>query len=139
MSNGDRSTAAGATLVELLVTVAILGVMFVVFTGGTASSILGSDIHRKQAAAEAVLRSFAEAVKAEPYDQCADGTALSSATGGAPPAGYTKATPAVKAWNGAAFVDCPTADTQGLQLVSLEVRSDDGRAVETVDVLKRRP
>ena len=127
---------AGLTLLEVIVTVAILGVLFVVLTGGTAASVFGSEVHRKQATAETVLRTYAEAVKAVAYVAC--GTNLSPSTGGVAPAGYDKQPPTVKAWDGSAFVACPTADTHGLQLVSLEVRSSDGRAAERIDVVKRQ-
>jgi prepilin-type N-terminal cleavage/methylation domain-containing protein len=59
---------AGLTLIEVLVTVAILGIAFVTVIGGMAVSIAGSDVHRKQATSQTILRNLAEFMKAVPYD-----------------------------------------------------------------------
>ena len=59
---------AGLTLIEVLVTVAILGIAFVTVVGGMAVSIAGSDLHRKQATSQTVLRNLAEFVKRVPYE-----------------------------------------------------------------------
>ncbi len=64
-SRGDD----GLTLIEVLVTVVILGIAFVTVVGGMAVSIAGSDMHRKQATSQTVLRNLAESLKAAPY-QC---------------------------------------------------------------------
>lgn len=57
----------------MIVTVAILGVAFVVFLGGFGTAIFAADRHRKQAVVQASLRNFAEAVKSPttPYVDCA--------------------------------------------------------------------
>lgn len=65
------SGEAGLTLVELLVTVAIMGIAFGVLVGGMGTAVLGSDLHRKQADVENILRSFAETVKSTTYRPCA--------------------------------------------------------------------
>lgn len=75
---------AGLTLVELLVTVAIMGIAFAVLVGGLGTAVLGSDLHRKQAEVENMLRSFAESVKGGPYVPCAGPSSYSYAT----PDGY---------------------------------------------------
>ena len=85
---------AGLTLVELLVTIAIMGIAFAVLVGGMGTAVLGSDLHRKQADAENILRSFAETVKSAAYVDCAqpsDYQRLFSA-----PAGYTAAVTGVE-------------------------------------------
>lgn len=129
----------GATLVEVLLTVVIVGVAFAVIVGGIGTSVLVSDIHRKQATAGATLRSFAEAVKTEPYVACATTASYPGAVI-TPPSGYTKAVTGVRFWNEASgtFVAACAADP-GLQLVTVEVRSIDERAVETLEVVKRNP
>jgi type II secretory pathway pseudopilin PulG len=134
----QRRDEAGVTLVEVLVTVIVLGVALLIFVGGIGTSVFASDQHRKEATTETVLRTYAEAVKAAAYDGTC-GTSLSSATGGTAPTGFVKATPVVKAWNGTVFVACPTADTKGLQLVTLGVSSVDNRVAERIDVVKRQP
>jgi prepilin-type N-terminal cleavage/methylation domain-containing protein len=127
---------AGFSLVELLVTVAILGTAFTVFVGGMGTSIVASDYHRTQTTAEAVLRTFAETVKSRttPYVPCA-----TSYTGPATPSGYTASVTAIAYWNGTAYVaSCPATD-RGLQRISLRVDAANGRDVETVDIVKRTP
>lgn len=80
---------AGLTLVELLVTIVIMGIAFAVLVGGLGTAVLGSDLHRKQAKVENLLRTFAETVKSAPYQDCAtkDYAGWSFPT----PAGYTAA------------------------------------------------
>lgn len=61
------SRDAGFSLIEVLATVAIVGITFMVFVGGMGTSFLASDYHRKQAVAHTSVRNFAEAVKAAPF------------------------------------------------------------------------
>jgi prepilin-type N-terminal cleavage/methylation domain-containing protein len=78
----------GLTLIEVLVTVVILGIAFVTVVGGMAVSIAGSDMHRKQAASQTVLRNLAEFMKAYEYvSACPNATE----EGGATPPPYSMA------------------------------------------------
>jgi prepilin-type N-terminal cleavage/methylation domain-containing protein len=133
---------SGLTLVECLVTVVIMGLAFVALLGGLGTSIFASDVHRKQATAETVLRSFAEHVKTEAYVPCAGsstygGSFSTSATG------YSPSVTAVAWWNATsgAFdaTACTTATDPGLQRLTLQVRSSDERATESVQIAKRKP
>ncbi len=54
---------AGFTLVEILISVVILGLAFTAVLGGMATSIQTSDQHRQQAQVQAVLASAVELVK----------------------------------------------------------------------------
>jgi prepilin-type N-terminal cleavage/methylation domain-containing protein len=152
----DPSVAddAGVTLVELLVTVAILGIAFVAVIGGMTTSIMGSDIHRKQATAETVLRNYAEALKptTTPYTACATPTtaAYAPATlGVVAPSGYTASIADVEYWDGnptplqfvSSLGSCgdPTPTDNGMQRISLQVTSSDGRATERIAIVKRKP
>ncbi|HEY2666200.1 MAG TPA: prepilin-type N-terminal cleavage/methylation domain-containing protein [Actinomycetota bacterium] len=142
---------AGVTLVELLVTVVILGVVFVAILGGMATGMVVSDLHRKQATAETIIRSYAEAVKAASYTVCA-GTAAyaASAVGYSVPAGlrptYAVSVTAVRYWQPGGSTgsftgslgSCPGADNN-LQAVTLRAVSTDGRDAETMQVVKRKP
>jgi prepilin-type N-terminal cleavage/methylation domain-containing protein len=130
----------GFTLVELLVTVVILGIAFTVFVGGMGTSILASDYHRRQASTETVLRDFAETLKSRntTYVTCATTYSAPST-----PPGYTASVTAVAYWNGTnAYVNplstCPAVDN-GLQRISLRATSSAGRDAETVDIVKRKP
>src|SRR3954465_6657275 len=53
----------GETLLEILVALSIMGIAVAVIIGGIAASIRFTDIHRKQAAAGAYVRDFAENVE----------------------------------------------------------------------------
>ena len=128
----------GLSLVELLVAVAILGIAFVTILGGMGTAVLISDVHRKQATAGTALREYAEAVEAAAYQECSAGN--QPVYPYTPPAGFTASMGTVDVWNGntpAGFVAC-SANDRGLQRMRLTVASDDGRATETVQVLKRR-
>lgn len=130
----------GLSLVELMVAVAILGIAFVAIVGGMSTAVYVSDVHRKQATAGTVLREYAEVVEAAAYQPC---TGASQPSYGFPaPAGYTAEVVAgsVEVWDGntpAGFVSCSSTDP-GLQRMRLTVTSDDGRASETVQLVKRR-
>ena len=86
MIDRSRSTDAGFSLIEVLVTVVIMGLTFVVFVGGMGTSIIASDHHRKHAVAQASIRNFAEAVKAVPFStDCANVIATYRAAYSPPP------------------------------------------------------
>lgn len=132
----------GETLVELLVTVVIVGTAVVALVGALALAVRVSDIHRKQATAGAAVRAFAEAIETRVsatagYVNCATPASYAGAYTGTPN-GYTATITAVEYWDGTAFATTCTTDT-GIQRVSLQVASDDGRATETLDVVLRQP
>ena len=54
---------AGETLVEIMVTVAVVGIAFVAILGGIWTAIRVSDYHRKITTADVILRNFAERAK----------------------------------------------------------------------------
>jgi len=149
---------AGSTLVELLVTLVILGIAFVTLLGGMFTAVNSSDRHRKQTVADSALRSVAEAVKAAEYrDGCAGygtepvkagftATVLRCCPLPQPSTTTTNPLPAVAPTTVVTTVPLPTTTTTtpctplsggAPQLVTLQVASDDGRATETVDVVKR--
>jgi type II secretory pathway pseudopilin PulG len=59
-----RDSSSGETLVELLVAMSILGVAVVALVSGIGTSVLVSDVHRKEATAGAVVRTYGEAIAA---------------------------------------------------------------------------
>jgi type II secretory pathway pseudopilin PulG len=133
----------GETLLELLIAVAIMGIALVAVIGGIGTSILMSDIHHKQAAAGAAVRDYAEAVQNKValggYVACASAATYGSPAGFSVPAGYTKSVVAgsMRYWDGSAWqTTCPD---KGLQRLTVQVASDDGRASEQVVVVVSKP
>jgi type II secretory pathway pseudopilin PulG len=135
-------TDFGETLIELLVTITIMGLTVVAVLGAIGTSITLSDIHRKQAKAGAYVRAFAEAVEtsvAKPqtgYTPCAGLPTYQSLY--SVPAPFAATVTAVKFWNGATFAAGCSPDP-GVQQVSLKVATSDNKVHETLDIIIRRP
>ena len=145
----------GETLIELIIAVAIMGITVVAIVGGFATSILMSDIHRKQATAGAYLRNYAEALQGSYVSCSSPGTAPNYGATLAPPTGFDPPTTTVRFWDNtsASFkfwdkksatfstgssLDCPATDP-GLQQVTLTLPSTDLRASESLVVVVRKP
>lgn len=139
----------GETLVEVLVSVVILGVAGVAILAGLQMSVAASDIHRKQTTGGAYARSYAEAIEeyvasdASHYVACAGGSAYAPATVGfaaSLPAGYSASHSAALRVppGGGPAVACSGNDT-GVQQIEITVKSTDERAVERLTILLRRP
>jgi type II secretory pathway pseudopilin PulG len=130
-----RGDDAGVTLVELILTVAIMGIAIVTIVGGAMTSILDSDYNHKQADAANVLQAYADSVAALVYQPCS----AAYAPAYTPPTGYTVAIAGTEYWDTAtsAFIStCPASD-YGLERLTLQVSSTDSRANETLQVEKR--
>jgi type II secretory pathway pseudopilin PulG len=142
----------GETLLELVISVVILGISIVAILGGFATSIRMSDVHRKEANAGATVRDYGEwisnyvATSASGYAACAQRgvsspyapTAVGFTT---TPANYTASVTDVSYWNanGTAFIStCPATD-QGVERLTLTVVSSDTRASESLSIVIRRP
>ena len=136
---------AGATLIEVLVAVVIMGLAFVVIIGGIGTAILGSDLQQQRTSIDAALHSAAEQISymacppgGEPHYQSqlagvvTDGVALSVTE-----VSYWKKNPDPAL---DAFVAGPTC-IDGLHLLRLSAASTSSRATspETLEVVKRRP
>jgi hypothetical protein len=141
----------GETLVELVIAVAIMGIAVVAVVGGIATSILMSDIHRKQATAGAYVRNYAEAVVA----YVAAGTTASNANFGAgsspdysptavgftaPAGGFVASVSSVWCWDDSStkFISSCAA-ASAVQQVTLNIASSDSRASEALLVIVRKP
>ncbi|MDX6228137.1 MAG: hypothetical protein QOI76_1527 [Frankiales bacterium] len=130
-----RRSDEGVTLIELVISIALLGITFVAFLGGMFTFQTGATNHTRQADGANYIRQYAEVVSALPYQVC---PASYTAAGFAVPAGWT-ASLSTTYWNGAAFTaGCPAVDS-GLAAVHLILASADGRDTETLDVVKRAP
>lgn len=130
----------GETLLELLIAVVIMGVAVVAVVGALVSSVQLSDVHRKQATASAAVRDYGEAitnaVAGGGYVACAG--AASYGSGYTAPSGYAKSVTSVRYWNGSGWQPSCSTDT-GLQQLTLQVASADGRASEQLVVVVRKP
>lgn len=131
----------GETLIELLIALAIIGIAMVAVVGAMSSGILVSDLHRKQAIAGSAVLSYAEAVK-----QAAKSSGYQAScsptygSGYAVPAGYAKSMVSTSFWTGSAFqASCLASGDTGIQRVTLQVASSDGRASERLVVVVRKP
>jgi type II secretory pathway pseudopilin PulG len=140
-----RDSSSGETLVELLVAMSILGVAVVALVSGIGTSVLVSDVHRKEATAGAVVRTYGEAIGAavdastSGYDTtCAGVSAYMSPAGFVSPSGFTAKVTGISYWNGTAFVSTCSADV-GVQKLSLLASSTDSRAKESLTVVIRMP
>lgn len=136
----------GASLVETLVALAILGIAGVAILAGLQLSVTASDIHRKQTSDGAYVRGYAEQIEkylntTGNYVRCAGANAYSPAVVGYPvPAGHSaqQAEAVPLAGDGSvAGGACPGRD-QGVQRLRLTVSSADGRAAETLTIVVRR-
>jgi type II secretory pathway pseudopilin PulG len=140
---------AGETLVELIVAVAIMGIGAVAILAGFQLSILTSDVGRKQANSDSVVRTLAEKIQnwvaAGNYIPCAASTSyLNNATTTGMPTGYnTPTATAAQVWTGAAWTSSCSASTDpGVQRIELTVTSPGTGtriATEKLTMIVRKP
>ncbi|MET7276869.1 type II secretion system protein [Kribbella sp. NPDC005582] len=131
----------GESLLELVVAIALMGVAIVAVMAGLTTTVLMSDTQRKEATAVATVRNYAEALQ----NYVASGHYVPCATtyvvpGFAVPEGFTAKVVggSVQYWTGALWLPLCLPD-RGLQRVRVSVASTDGRAVQTLDVVLRKP
>ena len=133
-----RTDQRGETLVEILVTIAVVGITLTGILGGIALAVSSSGDQQGRATAETVLRDEAEALAnaSVAYVPCA--TTSSYQPSYTPPTGWSASVTTVRYWDGktpAGWVaSCPAPDA-GLQRLTLA--ATDGKVTETVDVVKR--
>lgn len=131
----------GESLIEILIALAIIGIAMVAIVGAMTTGVLVSDRHRKQAIAGSTVLSYAEAVKeavkTTGYQVSCTPT---YGSGHAVPTGYDKSMIAVSFWTGTSFqASCLASGDIGIQRVTLQVASSDGRASEQLVVIVRKP
>lgn len=78
----------GETLIEVLISLVVLGIVFAAFFAGIATTSTATKSHRYFVTADAVLRDYAETAKQAARDTC-----TSSNTGAAIPVTLTTPTP----------------------------------------------
>lgn len=137
-----RQAEAGETLVELIITIVIMGVIVVAFGTSIILAITMSAVHRDQASASAFLHNYAETLQTQ-YQPCTSAAdPYATLLAGLPHAGFPSATAVVRTMTvdpssgSTTFGSCPGADT-GLQQVKLELASNNGMVDESLVIVLR--
>jgi Tfp pilus assembly protein PilV len=140
VSTAPALREAGESLIELLVTVVILGIATAGIAGALFATGRASSAHRQMALAQNALRAWAEQLDAGSYDDCAATDSFADPDP-ALPADFTATVSTVQYWSGTAFVSTCGTDT-GVQKVTLTVTAPNGlaRAVaRSMVVVLRKP
>jgi prepilin-type N-terminal cleavage/methylation domain-containing protein len=137
MAAGEPRADRGETLLELLVALAIMSVAVVALVGGLGTSVVMSDIHRKQATAGMILRNYAEAVTATVDAGGYPTGCAPPATAFTAPSGFKATVVSMQYWTGSGWTTC--AGDTGLLQLKLQVASLDSRAVEKLVIEVRKP
>jgi type II secretory pathway pseudopilin PulG len=132
----DRGESVkGETLLELVISIAILGVAVVAIASGITVSITVSGIHRNQATAGTYVRAYAEAIQnkvatAGGYVKCATTATYQAPAGFTLPSGYPPSVTEIKYGtpSGGWITTCTASTDTGTQRLSLRVASPDARA-----------
>ena len=144
---GDR----GETLLELVITLMIIGIAFTALMFGIGAAVDASQLHARQVEARTYLRTWAESIERNSgsgYRACPTGTtsgSLAAPTGN--PSYLVPATPSVAVWNAAAsppnWVVCSSAASDpGWQRVTIAVTVRPGilpAFTESLEVAVRQP
>jgi hypothetical protein len=143
---GVRHRDRGESLVEILVSISILGVAGSAILGAVGMASSSSTLHRNLATSQNLVRNWAEAVTAADYVKCAgpgafDGTKPNLTADQYK--GYSATVSAVRYWDGTTFgTACSAATDTGLQRVSLVISAPASMGPsfdQTLDVVVRRP
>lgn len=126
-----RRGECGETLVETLVSTALLGIIGIGIIGAIASVIVSTDIDRRLSRGETVLRSYVAAIQDAPY--ATDGR---YSPGFVVPTGYRATVTGVQCWDGNRPAAVPAGSVtlafgscgvdHGLQKISVRVESGAG-------------
>jgi hypothetical protein len=145
-----RRGDAGETLVELLITIVVLGTSVLGVMGAVATAVGTSTLDRRQVQAQAVLRGWGEKVAGvddAAYGDClgTSGVAAATPAPAALPAGFGAAVTGVSYWNtatGAFGAACTPGSDPGLRRVTLRLTADSllyPGFTQTLDVVVRKP
>lgn len=117
----------GFSLIEVIVALGILAVAIVAFVVGLAATVKDSDVHRKSATIQGILRDEAEALQL---------SAATCASGGTMSPSYTQPTNYTLTLNPASPA-CPT--TGSPTKITITSASSDGRAQDNVTIWVTKP
>lgn len=145
----------GDTLIEVLIALALVGIVATGIVGAMMTATAGSGSHQDEALAQTLAVTAAEQVKSANYIACAQPSAYQSAAQSAFkvsnfPANWTAAgtitIPTVMYWSpsladfSSATSDCidNSVSSGGLQRIQVQVSSPDQKATESVWLIKRK-
>lgn len=114
-----RRDQKGETLVEILVSTTLLGIVGIGIIGAIASVLISTEIDRKVSQAETVIRSYASAIQRADYIPCGSGAAYTAAADFTPPPRFQATISDVGYWDGEAPVVVPAADPAPRQTSTL--------------------
>jgi prepilin-type N-terminal cleavage/methylation domain-containing protein len=134
----------GMTLIELMVTISIMGVAFATILAGLSGMFRSNTQTRQLAVAETYIRRYADDLQAATYVPCASAAAYQSSFSATVPTGYTAQVASVKYWNGDASspsFGTTCATDQGVQQVTLTVATTvtTGGVSQSLVIVKRDP
>jgi prepilin-type N-terminal cleavage/methylation domain-containing protein len=142
------ASESGLTLVELLVTIALMGTAFAAILAGVSGIFGDGAVHRNAALTETWLRRYAESIQAASYVACATPSSYTSALTPSPPANFSAQVNTVEYWDGAATASfttsqsgCVSAGDKGAQRITLQVSETEPTwgLTKTVVLVKRDP
>ena len=153
-----RHEQTGETLVEILVSSTLLGIIGIGIIGSIASVLISTDIDRKASQSEVIINSFAAAIQRAPFQTCgspaayagafsAPGSFVATVTNvtywdGTKPTVVPTVIPAPKQTSTLNFGVCPKGGTDhGLQQIKLEVSRPGSNRLGRADltIVKRDP
>ncbi len=141
----NRRTDAGETLVETLVSIALLGIASAAVIGSVTMGVRAATMNVDNGTNQNLARNWAEQIEAMPYVPCAQvDTAYVYVVPPALPAGTTLSITKIRYWDGAAYQDstpgCVDSSDKGLQEIALLARSTNSMPTQefTLVIVKRR-
>jgi Tfp pilus assembly protein PilV len=137
---------AGETLIELLISLMVIGIGVTAILGAVGIAVDASSLDQRQIHAQALLRSWGEYAVAHTTDAtypagCAPSVLSYPASLQAVPAGFAPQLTKVEYWNGTAFVSSCSTDSgvRRLELTMTVASSVYPGFASTYDVVIRRP
>ena len=128
----SRRSQTGATLVEVLIALALVGILVLALASGMLTLIKTSSETTKQQQIELALGSFTESLKSGPYTKCAAlvaGSPYPNTTAWVPPqSSMTASLVKIEYWDKSSrsFVAaCPASGDQGTQRLTVQVDFQD--------------
>lgn len=147
-SGADRWSASerGETLIEIMATVVLMGTAIIAVLSGLFTTIVSSDLHKRQTRAAAEVTNVVESIDKATYSPCSGATIPTYASAlPALPAGFTIASVVVEPLVSSTATDptfaatCPGAGDQGAQRITVSVTQGVGgrKVTEKIVYVKR--